>query len=633
MSEFLNALRNGAVLADGATGSYLFELTGRLSEPGHIYESLNESNPDLVRGLHLAYLQAGARTVTTNTFDANVTGLERSGLGDKAGEINSSAIQLARESVEQYRKETGSDDPIFIIGSIGPANRFGESPGDIEQNYGAQVDAFIDGDVDAILIETFTSLIEAENLVRLVHGRDKSVPVIVHMALKMWSDGEHWDIDPQEYVRRIAAVSASVVGVNCISPWDALAFIDAVRDLPEVTNGKVLLSAMPNAGGFERIGSRFMSRVNPEFMGQNARALAGSGARLIGGCCEVHPDHIREMAGYLLSRRPRSAEAISTRSMEPVGDDVKRLNGRFSEKVKTGQFAISLEMVPPRGTGPRLLQSKIDFIKELADSGIADAVDITDGSRGIPLMPPGDLIALVRERLGWTEETGDGIEMIPHFASRDLNTMGIQSRLIGYNARRIRNVLYITGDPPKMSPTYPRATPVFDMDSIQMIRLTHEMLNAGVDFGGQPLGRQPDPRTRFTIGTGYEPEALDIESEIAKLRMKLEAGADYVMTQPAFTEAGLSHIERFHEEVPVLIGVMVLTSLAHAHRFAQVPGVHMPESIFERIGRFDDVEDQGKAGLELALEQTRRIKSQGWGGLYLMSPASPKPALEVLKSL
>jgi homocysteine S-methyltransferase len=254
-------------------------------------------------------------------------------------------------------------------------------------------------------------------------------------------------------------------------------------------------------------------------------------------------------------------------------------------------------------------------------------VDITDGSRGIPLMPPGDFIHLARGRLNWT---ADRLELIPHFTGRDLNLMGIQSRLIGYHANRIHNVLFITGDPPKMSPTYPRSTAVFDLDSIAMIRLAHTCLNAGVDFGGAPLGKQADPRTHFTIGTGCEPEAADRKRELERLRQKIDHGADYIMTQPAFHHEPLAALESLRARCPILVGVMMLSSFAQAQRLAQVPGVVVPDAILQRLGAHTDPADQAKVGQDLVIEQVRWVAREGWSGIYLISPGTTAGVRQVL---
>ena len=487
---------------------------------------------------------------------------------------------------------------------------------------------------DALLLETFGSLSQLELLIALVRSIPGAPPFIAEMTFHSSNVDQCLEPDPVAFVTRMANLGAPVAGVNCCAPWDASAFVDAVKDSPPVRSGALQLAVMPNAGGFQRIGNRLMTAVNPEYMGKMARGFAERGVRLIGGCCEVHPHHIQEMHNYLMSRKaghkPLSIQVHSGRP--PAGNAEKRRNGLFSRKLKDGQFVVSVESLPPRGTDEKVIQGKVDFIAKLAACGLADALDITDGSRGIPLIPPGDFIHLIRQRLNWTAATGDALEFIPHFTGRDLNVMGVQSRLIGYHTHRIHNALFITGDPPKMSPTYPRSTAVFDLDSIALIRLAHSCLNAGVDFGGAPLGKQPDPRTHFTIGSGVELEARDMQRELARLEEKIGAGADYIMTQPAFRHEPLAALEKFRARVPFLIGVMVMVSFEHARRVAQVPGVVVPDAVLERFSAMKSLDDQARVGMEMAVGQIRRIVREGWAGIYLMSTGNPKGTLEILQA-
>ena len=634
MSAFLKVLESAPLLADGAIGSYLFEQTGRLSEINHVYESLNLDQPDLVRQLHFAYLQAGARCLTTNTFAANATHLAPMGQGDRVVELNRAAVALARQSINTFRKQSQTDAPFFVLGSIGPTNDSDKSPSQIKEIYRQPVQTLADEKVDALLIETFTNLPHVIALLELVRELDSAPPVIVQMSLRQTGLGAAWEQDPAAYVHEAAALGSAVIGVNCCAPWEAIAFIDAVQHIPAVKQERVRLSAMPNAGGSQRIGNRYMTHVNPEYMGKLARTLAERGVRLIGGCCEVHPPHISEMDNYLTAHEAghTTTATVSLVAQQPADDGQKKSNGPFSNKIKTGEFAVSVEVLPARGTAPKTLQNKIDFVAQLASSGLADALDVTDGSRGIPLMPPSAFIALVRERLDWTVQSGDSLELIPHLTTRDLNVMGLQSRLIGYWAQRIHNILIITGDPPKMSPTYPRSTAVFDLDSTQLIRYTHTCLNSGVDFGGQPLGKHNDPRTHFTIGTGFDPEAVNCKHELEKLRRKIDNGADYIMTQPAFRAEPLNVLESFRDQVPVLVGVMILAGLDHARKVGQVPGVTIPTSVYDRLAAHANAEDQQMTGRDIAVEQVRWAKQQDWAGLYLMSPASHQPVIDVLQA-
>ncbi|MBM3858048.1 MAG: hypothetical protein FJ395_00180 [Verrucomicrobia bacterium] len=598
MTDFLTTLRDGPLLADGAMGSLLFERTGRLSEANHVYESFNLDRPELIQEIHLAYLAAGARCLKTNTFGGNRSALQLFGLDKQAAAINRAGVQIARDAIARFQPA----EPVFILASVGPgADR-------------EQIEALTAAKPDALLLETFRSLADLESALDVVQSHPNLPPLIAELTDPA---------DPLGFVARMRARCVPVAGVNCCAPWDADAFVEAVKDFPGV-----LLSVMPNGGGFQRIGHRFMTNVNPEYVGKLARSFLDRGVRLIGGCCEVHPPHIREMHNYLRSRQTRSVAVVNTAATPAAGDAEKRANGPFSRKIVDGEFAVSVELLPPRGTDAKALQHKVDFIRQLSASGLADAVDITDGSRGIPLMPPGDFIHIVRGQLG------GALEFIPHFAARDLNLMGIQSRLIGYHANRIHNVLFITGDPPKMSPTYPRSTAVFDLDSPAMVRLTHACLNAGVDFGGAPLGKQADPRTHFTIGTGFETEAVNRGRELDKLRQKLDNGADYVMTQPAFRHEPLAALETFRGgNCAFLVGVMVLASLDQARRVAEVPGVVLPDEILNRLAAFETLDDQAKAGREIASGQIRRVKREGWDGLYLMSPGGGAGVIEVLRAI
>jgi homocysteine S-methyltransferase len=601
MPDFLTALQSQQLLTDGAMGSYLFELTGRLSEVNHVYEAFNVDQPDLVRRVHHDYLAAGAQCLKTNTFGANRQQLRQFGMERRVAELNAAGVHLARAA--------GGG---FVLGSIGPAS---EAVTDAAACYREQLESLIAAGVDALLLETFQSQPLLEQLLDLIATLPARVPVIAEMTFSP-------ERDPRAFVEQMAAKGAAVVGVNCCAPWDARTFVEAAHGTA------VPLSVMPNAGGFQRIGNRFMTSVNPEFMGRMARQFLDQGVRLIGGCCEVHPPHIREMHNYLRSRAGGTVNVVGPKAtpLPPVGNAEKKPNGPFTRKIKEGRFAVSVEILPPRGTGEEPLRSKLNFIHQLAESGLADAVDVTDGSRGIPLMPPGDFIHLARG------VAGNRLEFIPHFTGRDLNVMGIQSRLIGYHATGIHNVLFITGDPPKMSPTYPRSTAVFDVDSVMMVHLTHSCLNAGVDFGGAPLGKQADPRTHFTIGTGFEPESLDPKRELERLERKLEAGADYVLTQPAFHHEPLAVLDRFRGRRPFLVGVMILTGLQQAQRMAQVPGVVVPDAVLQRLASATTAADQVKVGQEIAAEQIRWVKQEGWAGVYLMSPVGTGVVLDVLRA-
>ncbi len=636
MSRFLQTLRDQILITDGAMGSYLFELTGRLSEPNHVYEAFPAERPELITEIYFQYLQAGAQCLKTDTFGANRSKLDRFGLGDRVADYNRAGVRVARAAARDFVQGTGSDAPM-VIGSIGPLRDEHIADQPARELFHEQAYAQLDEGVDAILLETFTCLPQLVAAIEAVRSIDSHMAVVALISPRPLEKENEWEISPAACADALLKAGANVMGVNCCAPWDALSYIEELLRLPQVRDNGIMLSAMPNAGGLQRIDNRYMSNVNPEYMGKQTRILADMGVRLIGGCCEVHPPHLREMRNYLrsrlLDRHIEVREPIgSAATMTPAGPEEKRGNGRFSRKLFDGEFCVSVEMLPPRGTSADTLARKIDFVRELAACGLADAVDVTDGSRGIPLMPPGDFVQVSRCRLGWNGGSDDPLEFIPHFAARDLNMMGIQSRLTGYYLAGIHNVIFITGDPPKMSPTYPRSTAVFDTDSPAMIEFTQAYLNAGVDFGGQSLGKHADPRMHFTIGTGFEPEALNMEREMEKLRRKIDHGADYILTQPAFRFDMLDSLEPFRDKSRILIGVMILRSLEHARRVGDVPGVIIPDSVLERLGRYDKPSDQAKVAEAFAAEQIAWVKREGWAGLYLMSPASHGCIVDVLRT-
>ncbi len=626
MTDFLTTLKAGPLLADGAMGSLLFERTGRLSETNHFYESFNVDRPELILDVHLSYLAAGARCLKTNTFGANRLTLRQYGLEHRVAELNQAGVRVAREAIAKFQAQRHDPGPFFVAASIGPAGVI------VEETYQEQIESVVAAKPDAFLLETFSSLEQLAALINLIRSRLGAPPIIAEMTIHSTSTGDLAEFDPVTFVNRMRDSGVAVTGVNCCAPWDATAFVEAVKDSPAVRAGQILLSAMPNGGGFQRIGNRFMSYVNPEYVGKLARSFADQGVRLIGGCCEMHPPHIQEMHNYLHARQAgeRGARVQTVAAaLPPVGDAEKRGNGPFSRKLIDGQFVVSVEVLPPRGTDGKVSGSKIEFIDQLAASGLADAVDLTDGSRGIPLMPPGDFIQVIRHRLGWST---DRLELIPHFTARDLNLMGVQSRLVGYHATGIHNVLFITGDPPKMSPTYPRSSGVFDVDSVAMIRLAHSGLNAGVDFGGSPLGKHADPRTHFTIGTGFEPEALNQKRELERLEQKIANGVDYVMTQPAFHHEPLAVLVKYRDQCAFLVGVMILSNLDHAQRMTQIPGVVVPAEVLHRLAQYENPADQAKAGQDIAAEEIQWVRREGWDGLYLMSPGSTTDVIRVLQA-
>jgi homocysteine S-methyltransferase len=625
--NFVEAIQEGPLLCDGAIGSLLFERTGRLSEHNHNYESFNIDRPEIVTGIHLEYLQAGAQVLTTNTFSCNLAHLSTHNQSHRLKEINQAGVLRARDAIQLFNGQQNKQQKVFVAGSIGPTPNVDESFEEACAVYTPQVSALIDSGVDAILLETFTSLQHVRIVLEIINQIKFPPPVIVHMSLRKNRDG-NWNQNPTELVKETAKLGVCVVGVNCCAPSEAHSFLETTRQIESVIKNEIHLSLMPNGGDFQRIGHRYLTGVNPEFMGKFARESILGGAKLVGGCCDVHPEHIHEMQNYL--RANDASKIFFTKPQDPkteaITDSLRSKNGVFSKKIISGEFAVSVELLPSRGTGG--IKSRLNFIKSLVDSGLADAIDLTDGSRGISLMAPTDFIQVIRRRLNWINS--DRIELIPHFTMRDLNSLAIQSRLVGMWANDVHNVLLISGDPPKMAPTYPRSSAVFDLDSTSVIYYVKNNLNRGIDFGGHKLGTQKNPRTKFTVGSGFEPEAVDIQKEVDKLERKIDAGADYIMTQPTFNKNVTTALQSFRDKSSFLIGIMVLNGLEHAKKMAAVPGVSIPDDVFFKIARYDNIEDQKEIGAEIASEQIQWAREEGWSGIYLMSPASNEKVIQVL---
>ncbi len=292
MADFLTTLRERPLLTDGAMGSYLFSLTGRLSEMNHVYEAFNVDQPDLIRRVHHDYLAAGARCLKTNTFGANHRQLQQFGLQGRVGELNRAGVQVAREAIAAYRQQTRDAGPFFVLASIGPTAEPLTTAYDVAACYNEQVAALVGAGADALLLETFGNLTQLELLIELLRAQPGLPPIIAEMTLHAADKERVLEPDAVTFVQHMAALGVAVAGVNCCAPWDASAFVDAALGTEPVRSGALQLVVMPNAGGFQRIGNRFMTTVNPESAGKLVRSLADRGVRLLGGCCEMHPPHI-----------------------------------------------------------------------------------------------------------------------------------------------------------------------------------------------------------------------------------------------------------------------------------------------------------------------------------------------------
>jgi methionine synthase / methylenetetrahydrofolate reductase(NADPH) len=546
-------------VVDGAMGTVLY---GRGVFLNVCYDELSLRQPDLVRDIHREYVRAGAELLETNTFGANPVKLATYGLAAETERINAEAARLAREA---------AGERAAVLGAIGPlgvrVEPFGElSLDEARAMYLRQVRGLLDGGAQGFILETFSDVAELGAALQAVRSQS-DLPLIAQMTVG--TDGKtHYGTDPVVFGPELAAMGADVIGVNCsVGPHGVL---EAVEKLARVVS--LPISAQPNAGLPREVGDRKIYMASPEYMASYARRMVEAGARFVGGCCGTTPDHIRAIVGFVQSVSPRHAFDMGTLpapapavAIDPVPLAAR---SRFGAKLAEGRFVTTVEIVPPKGVDPTPM---FEQVRQLKQAGV-DGVNVPDGPRAQSRM--GALLSAVMI------EREVGLEAIVHYACRDRNLLGMLSDLLGAAAAGIRNLLIITGDPPKMGP-YPEATAVFDIDSIGLTNLVSR-LNHGLDPGANPIGVP----TRFVIGVGVNPAAPDFERELKRFAYKVEAGAEYAITQPVFDLAQLdrflSRVESFR--IPIVAGIWPLISLRNAEFLAnEVPGVSVPDAVVDRM--------------------------------------------------
>ncbi len=592
---------------DGAMGTMLYTRGVFINV---CYDELNLRAPDLVRDIHRAYVKAGAEILETNTFGANPMKLGHYGLAGETGALNRRAAELAREA---------AGSRALVVGAIGPLGvrlePFGEtSRVEAFEHFKTQALGLREGGVHGFVLETFSDLDEIHEALRAVRAVS-DLPVIAQMTIQ--EDGATaYGTDPETLARALDEYGADVVGLNCsVGPQGVL---EAIEKMARVTTRP--LSAQPNAGLPRQVGDRKIYMASPEYTGEYAKRLVEAGARFVGGCCGTTPEHIKTLAAYVQSVSPRQVVAVSAEPVAaPAGVEPVPLEqrSRWGHKLASGQFVTTVEIVPPRGVDPSAM---LAAARQLKIAGV-DAVNVPDGPRAQSRM--GALMsALLIER-------EVGLETVAHYTCRDRNLLSMLSDLLGAAAHRLRNLLVITGDPPKMGP-YPDATAVFDIDAIGLTNLIHR-LNHGLDPGGNAIGEP----TAFVIGVGVNPAAVDPERELKRFAWKVDAGAEFAITQPVFDAAQFEgFLARIADvRIPVVAGIWPLVSLRNAEFLAnEVPGVSVPEAVLARMRR---AQEQGKEaalaeGVAIAREMVARLRPLVQG-VQVSAPFGKVPlALEVL---
>ncbi|MBL8982862.1 MAG: bifunctional homocysteine S-methyltransferase/methylenetetrahydrofolate reductase [Gemmatimonadetes bacterium] len=589
------------LMFDGAMGTMLYARGVFINQ---CYDELNLRAPDLVREIHSAYIAAGAEAIETNSFGANRIKLTPFGLQDDVTAINTAAARLAREAAGDSRLVAGAVGPLGVrLEPYGPT-----SLDEAHDAFAEQMQGLKAGGADCFLLETFWDLDEIAQAMRAARSVDPAMPVIAQMTIGL--DGlTTFGASPETIAQHLDALGAEVIGLNCsVGPQTIL---EAIEKMATVTARK--LSAMPNAGMPREVGGRHMYMASPEYMATYARHLVQAGAKVVGGCCGTTPDHIKAMIEGIRPLVPRLAGAHpATPRATPSGTPVVTVKpvgvppvpfaerSRLAGKISRGEFVTSVEIVPPRGVDASRMIADCAALK----SAGVDAVNVPDGPRAQSRMGAMLCSVLIEQQVG--------LETVCHYACRDRNLLGMLSDLLGGAAIGLRNILLITGDPPKMGP-YPDATAVFDIDAIGLTNLVRN-LNHGLDPGGNAIGAP----TRYAIGVGVNPAAVDPALERRRFAWKIEAGAEYAITQPVFDVAQLEHfLARMDEpRLPIIAGIWPLVSVRNAEFLAnEVPGVVVPESVITRMRRANERsrEHAVQEGIAIAREMFEAVRGSVQG--------------------
>ena len=579
------------ILFDGAMGTVLYARGVFINQ---CYDELVLRQPDLVREIHAAYVKAGAEVLETNTFGANRTKLTQYGLEGQVAAINTRAAELAREAAGEDRLVAGAVGPLGVrLEPYGATSR-----DEARAMFAEQMAALKAGGADCFLLETFADLEELEQAILAARDVDASMPVIAQATVGP-DLRTAYGASPEDIARALDRWGVDVIGLNCsVGPQTIL---EAIERMATVTSRK--LSAQPNAGMPRDVGGRSMYMASPEYMATYARHLIQAGAKIVGGCCGTTPEHIKAMVEGVRPLNPRAgivvrdtAEYRAAHPEAPTGRTPVALaqRSRFGAKLAAGQFVTSVEIVPPRGVDTVKLEQDA---ATLFRAGV-DAINVPDGPRAQSRMGA-IATSLIIER--------HGIEAVTHYCCRDRNLLGMLSDLLGASALGLRNLLLITGDPPKMGP-YPDATAVFDIDAIGLTNLVSK-LNRGLDPGANPIGEP----TRFVIGVGVNPAAIDPAHELKRFHWKVEAGAEYAITQPVFDpqqlEVFLASIEDVR--IPVVAGIWPLVSARNAEFLAnEVPGVTVPQAVLDRMRKANDKSKEHALaeGIAIAREALDRVR-------------------------
>ena len=601
-----------AYMFDGAMGTMLYSKGIYINRS---YDELNLVAADLVREVHTEYVRAGADIIETNTFGATSNKLQPYGLEGSLREINIRAAQIAREAAGNRVLVAGAVGPLGLrIEPYGPTS-FDEA----KEMFTAQVSALLEGGVDLFVLETFSDISELHQAIRAVRALC-DLPIVAQVTIQV--DGNTlFGATPETFTTQLDEWGADVIGLNCgVGPAIVLNAIEKMRTF---TSRK--LSAQPNAGLPRDVGGRQIYMCSPEYMAEYSRRIIQAGAKFVGGCCGTTPAHIKMIADALRQFSPRvqqvavpDASKVSLHELKPPDVTVVPAEERsnWARKIAKGEFVTTVEVLPPKGCNP---WKTLDAIRLLKTAGV-DGVNIPDGPRAQTRMGAMATALMVQREIG--------MEAVLHYCCRDRNLLGMMSDLLGAAAMGLRNLLLITGDPPKMGP-YPDATAVFDIDAIGLTNMVNK-LNHGLDIGNNPIGEP----TAFSIGVGVNPGAVNMDEEMKRFEWKIEAGAEYAITQPVFdTEQLRDFLKRIeHCRIPIIAGIWPLVSFRNAEFLHnEVPGVHVTSEIMERMRAASAISKEAgrDEGLKIARESLLEVRALIQGVQVSAPFGNVKYALEV----
>jgi methionine synthase I (cobalamin-dependent)/5,10-methylenetetrahydrofolate reductase len=612
-AEFRNRLQSKVIVADGAMGTMLYAKGIFINR---CFDELNLSAPQLVREIHSEYVRAGAEVLETNTFGGNRVRLSAFGFAEKLQAIAEAGVRLAREA---------AGDRAFVAGAMGPLGVQIEPLGamsfaEARAVFREQAEALVHAGVDLIVLETFFELNELREAI--FAAREAAGPGMVIIAqVTVEDDGRLRDgASTETFTRSLGEWPVDVIGVNCSAgPKVALETVEKMLALTDKP-----LSAMPNAGLPATVEGRNIYLCSPEYMAQYARRFLQAGVRVIGGCCGTTPEHIKQICGEVRSLQPVQHHKPTVTVTDNSKTEVKRLpkiplgeKSQLGAKLAAGKFVSFVEILPPRG---------VDASKEIAgarlcrDNGI-DCINVPDGPRASARLSAQVTCQLIQQKAE--------IEAVLHFCCRDRNILSIQSELLGAHTTGVRNLICITGDPPRMG-TYPDASAVFDVDAIGLTNIVNN-LNQGLDIGGNPIGSQ----TGMLIGIGANPGALNMDEELRRFAWKVEAGAEYVVTQPVFDLDLLEQFLRNTEQykLPIIAGIWPLTSYRNAEFMVNELRVPVPQEYMNRMRRADSAEKAREEGINIAREMASRTRRMVQGAQLSAPFGRYEMAVQVAEAL